>query len=199
MSPNRGPSASKQSNKAPSKKSSSSAVASKSRVSKKTATSKSPVKRDAKRTPFKEVKTKARTERALQKKKKQRKYTEKELNIPALNMITPVGVQKPRGAKKGKIFVDDQESMMTILAMVNAEKDGEIESKIIKARRMEEIREARKQEAEARQEEKKSKLEQTKESLKRKRNSKKSAKASTSQQGDDLPESKSKKKQVSFV
>ena len=40
---------------------------------------------------------------------------------------------------------------MTILAMVNADKEGQIESKMIKARHMEEIREARKNEAEARQ------------------------------------------------
>ncbi len=37
----------------------------------------------------------------------------------------------------------EQESMLTILAMVNADKDGQIESKMMKARQMEEIREAR--------------------------------------------------------
>jgi len=41
-------------------------------------------------------------------KKKRRVYTEKELGIPALNMITPVGVEKPKGKKKGKVFVDDR-------------------------------------------------------------------------------------------
>jgi 60S ribosomal subunit assembly/export protein LOC1 len=41
-------------------------------------------------------------------KKKRRVYTEKELDIPALNMITPIGVEKPKGKKKGKIFVDDR-------------------------------------------------------------------------------------------
>jgi 60S ribosomal subunit assembly/export protein LOC1 len=40
-------------------------------------------------------------------KKKQRVYTDEELGIPKLNMITPIGVQKPRGKKKGKVFVDD--------------------------------------------------------------------------------------------
>jgi len=65
--------------------------------------------------------------------KKKRIYTEKELDIPKLNMITPAGVTKPKGQKKGKIFVDDQESMMTILAMVNADKEGQIESKMMKA------------------------------------------------------------------
>jgi 60S ribosomal subunit assembly/export protein LOC1 len=40
-------------------------------------------------------------------KKKKRVYTDKELGLPQLNMITPVGVQKPKGKKKGKVFVDD--------------------------------------------------------------------------------------------
>ena len=40
--------------------------------------------------------------------KKQRVYTDKELGIPKLNMITPVGVDLPKGKKKGKVFVDDQ-------------------------------------------------------------------------------------------
>lgn len=47
---------------------------------------------------------------------------------------------------------------MTILAMVNAEKEGQIESKMMKARQLEEIREARKKEIEKRQSDKKSKL-----------------------------------------
>lgn len=91
-------------------------------------------------------------------------------------MITPVGVELPKGKKKGKVFVDDQvglpcsvmpwsltnlasqESMMTILAIVNAEKEGQLESKMMKARQMEDIREARRKEAEARQEQRRSKL-----------------------------------------
>lgn len=44
----------------------------------------------------------------LQRRRKTRTYTEKELDIPKLNTITPVGVQKPKGKKKGKIFVDDK-------------------------------------------------------------------------------------------
>lgn len=91
-------------------------------------------------------------------KKKKRVYSEKELGIPALNSIKPAGVQKARGQKKGKTFVDDKESMMTILAMVQAEKEGNIESKMMRARQMEEIREARKAEAEKREVIKKQKL-----------------------------------------
>ena len=47
---------------------------------------------------------------------------------------------------------------MTILAIVNANKEDQIESKMMKSRQMEEIREARRKEAEARQEQRKSKL-----------------------------------------
>lgn len=58
---------------------------------------------------------------------------------------------------------------MTILAMVNADKEGQIESKMMKARQMEEIREARKAETEKRQEIRKSKLDETKEGMRKKR------------------------------
>ncbi|GAP84088.1 putative 60S ribosomal subunit assembly export protein LOC1 [Rosellinia necatrix] len=112
---------------------------------------------------------KGRTMSDLLKKKKKKIYTEKELGIPQLNMITPVGVTKPKGKKKGKVFVDDKESMSTILAIVQADKDGQIESKMIKARQMEEIREARRVEAEKKESEKQAKLDETKESLRKKR------------------------------
>lgn len=45
---------------------------------------------------------------ALLKKRKKKVYTEKELDIPKLNTIVPAGVQKPKGKKKGKVFVDDR-------------------------------------------------------------------------------------------
>lgn len=45
---------------------------------------------------------------ALLKKRKKKIYTEEELGIPKLNKITPVGVEKPKGKKKGKVFVDDR-------------------------------------------------------------------------------------------
>ncbi|KAI1438750.1 hypothetical protein GGR50DRAFT_690908 [Xylaria sp. CBS 124048] len=118
---------------------------------------------------------KGRTAADLLKKKKKKVYTEKELGIPQLNMITPVGVTKPKGKKKGKVFVDDKESMSTILAIVQADKEGQIESKMIKARQMEEIREARRVEAEKKEAEKKAKLDETKDSLRKKRKRSKTA------------------------
>ena len=49
-------------------------------------------------------------------------YTDKELGLPMLNMITPVGVEKPRGKKKGKVFVDD--SVRTLVRLSGHESLG---------------------------------------------------------------------------
>ncbi|KAL0943920.1 60S ribosomal subunit assembly/export protein loc-1 [Colletotrichum truncatum] len=140
---------------------------------------------------------------ALLKKRKKKVYTEAELDIPKLNTIVPAGVQKPKGKKKGKVFVDDRESMNTILAIVQAEKEGQIESKMIKARQMEQIREARRIEAEKKEEEKKSKLEDTKDALRKKR--KRNANADNENNINDVAITGSKatkpkkKKSVSFA
>ncbi|KAJ9361537.1 hypothetical protein DTO027B9_698 [Paecilomyces variotii] len=194
MAPNRG-SSSKNSAGKPSggSKGKPSTLSSASRVSKSSA--------KVKRPPPKEVKSKARTAPENLKKKKKREYTEKELDLPALNTITPVGVVKPKGKKKGKTFVDDQESMMTILAMVNAEKEGQIESKLMKARQMEEIREAKRKEAEARHEQKKSKLEETKDSLRRKKRKSNGDMGSNESEKAEShgTKSKGKRKSVSFA
>jgi 60S ribosomal subunit assembly/export protein LOC1 len=87
--------------------------------------------------------------------KKKRVYTEAELDIPKLNSIVPAGIAKPKGQKKGKVFVDDAASMMAIMSVVNAQKEGHIESKIMRARQLEEVREAKRKEAEGRLDEKK--------------------------------------------
>lgn len=65
-------------------------------------------KKNVKRPPPQEVKSKARTAPENLQKKKKRVYTEAELDLPKLNTITPVGVVKPKGKKKGKTFVDDE-------------------------------------------------------------------------------------------
>jgi 60S ribosomal subunit assembly/export protein LOC1 len=103
--------------------------------------------------PGGEQKTKSNKKDANRKKK--RVYTEAELDIPKLNSIVPAGIAKPKGQKKGKVFVDDPASMMAIMSIVNAQKEGHIESKIMRARQMEEIREAKRKEAEGRADEKK--------------------------------------------
>ena len=103
---------------------------------------------------------------SLTNKPKKRVYTEKELGIPELNGIRPTGVVKAPNAKKGKNFVDDREGMNAILAMVMAEKEGNIESKMMRARQLEEVREARKIEMEKRVTSKKAGLEDRKQSIK---------------------------------
>ena len=91
---------------------------------------------------------------------------------------------------------------MTILAMVNAEKEGQIESKMAKARQMEEIREARRKEQEKKETRKKDQLEEVKNGLRRKRNRKEEAgnvKTSPVEETTDrLNRSVKKKKKVSF-
>jgi len=59
--------------------------------------------------------------------------------------------------------------MATILALVQAEKEGQIESKMIKARQLEEIREARRAEAESKDDERKAHFDETKDSIRKKR------------------------------
>ncbi|KAL4967303.1 protein loc1 [Aspergillus stella-maris] len=160
-------------------------------------------KKNAKRPPPKEMKSKARTEASQLKKTKKREYTEAELDLLKLNTITPVGVVNPKGRKKGKTFCDDPDAMMTIFAMVNAEKEGQIESKIMKARQLEEIRESKRKEAEARQSEKKNKLENVKESIRQGRKGKggasKDSKSNKSEADSSKAKSDSKKKSVAFA
>jgi 60S ribosomal subunit assembly/export protein LOC1 len=129
------------------------------------------------RRPPKQQKTKPGTHNptaskaSSSKRKKARTYTDSELNLPTLNAITPISAAAaPRGSgkKKNKIYIDDRESMMTIMAMVNAEKEGQIESKMVKMRRMEEIREARRVEAERRDGERTARLDGVKRGFKRK-------------------------------
>lgn len=93
---------------------------------------------------------------------------------------------------------------MTILAMVNAEKEGQIESKMMKARQLEEIREAKKAEAEARMKEKKSKLEAVKDSIRNKKknkggNDKAESLSASSKSANGLKSAKGKRKSVSFA
>ncbi|KAI9780586.1 MAG: 60S ribosomal subunit assembly/export protein [Candelina submexicana] len=183
-----GKSTSKGASKSSSSKSSTGTPTSNNRVSKTKSKGKPP--------PPKQQKTKPPLASV---KKKPKIYTDEQLGIPKLNMITPAGVVEPKGKKKGKVFVDDRESLMTILAMVNADKEGQIESKMMKARQMEEIREARKQEAEARQEERKSKLEDTKNAMRKKRKRRTDAIDAPVDSRATLKHSKTGKKRVAFA
>lgn len=139
---------------------------------------------------------KTKSSKSLDGRKKKRVYTEKELDIPKLNGIIPAGIAKPKGQKKGKKFVDDPASMMAILSVVNAEKEGKIESKIMRARQLEEIREAKRKEAEARADEKKAGFEERKEGLKKKR--RRSAPARGNEDAENEESDKAEKKSGKF-
>lgn len=102
--------------------------------------------------------------------------------------------------------------MNTILAMVQAEKEGQIESKMMRARQLEEIREARRIEAEKKEAERRAKLEDTKEALRKKHKRNKKKKGGDDDEGDANGESvrelaatgtkaakTKKKKRVSFA
>lgn len=68
--------------------------------------------KQSKGTPPAKAQLQTKVQKLLDKRKKlkNKKYTDEELGVPQLNMITPVGVEKPRGKKKGKVFVDDRVS-----------------------------------------------------------------------------------------
>ena len=101
--------------------------------------------------------------------------------MPSLNGIRPAGVKKLPNQKKGKTFVDDGEGMRTILAMVMAEKEGNIESKMMRARQLEEIREAKRVEAEERAQKKRAGLDEKKEAMKHGKRSRNSRSDSSNQ------------------
>ena len=92
---------------------------------------------------------------------------------------------------------------MTILAMITADKEGQIESKMMKARQMEEIREARKAETDKRQEERKKKLDETKDGLRKKRKRQSGAVESDNAREEAMAGTKplklKKRKSVSFA
>ena len=83
-----------------------------------------------------------------------------------------MGVTKPKGQKKGKVFIDDEEQMMTILKIVEAEAEGHLEGKVARQRKLEEVREARRIEAEKREEKRRGKLEEVKDEIRSKRKAK---------------------------
>nr|POF17654.1 60s ribosomal subunit assembly/export protein loc1 [Quercus suber] len=132
-----------------------------------TSSSKKPgSKPGAKAKPTQQKTKSAKSLTTTKKKPPHMRYSEKELNVPQLNGIRPTGIQKAPNVKKGKNFVDDKESMNAILAMVMADKEGNIESKMMRARQLEEVREARKAEMEKRAESKKAGLEDRKRDIK---------------------------------
>ncbi len=146
------------------------------------------------------------------KKKQQKKYSEKELDIPLLNESINPGAIKKKGKKKGKKFVADGDTVLLtrLIKQINDGKDEVNESKLEKARRMEDVRELGRKEIERKESVKMKALEKAKDEVKitasqarseRRRASRLKKRLSRSVGDGDADEAKAKKpkKSVSFA